>query len=377
MTPPSSNGIYYFLGNITSHILHALPLYRELGGTFIVLSTKAQKEVEKYDVPVVHIDNVPSQWKRFGYKVKPVYHYTDITSKHRKTVEFLNNSAKIVIFYELYNFTDQQLTKPKTIFLTHGNMLKDYMAQNNRIDIMEQYDYMAALGPHLRQQFIKDGVEESKLINLGIARTDEVVKGKNKIAVPQAMLSELSLDPDKKIVSYLPTFWGASSIYTTGLEIIKNIPDNYTLLFRPHPQTPKKLLRSYLDVIQTRNNVIYAPEGKYKHLGLIDIFNASSVIIGDVSSVTLEAILTHKPLVFAYDTPQNRQPESDYTSIAEVVKYSEKIDVDTTIRLPTIIDRAIKNGIDTAVWDTVIAQNFYHADGSSTKAIKDFTQRLL
>lgn len=376
--PNRDSGIYYFLGNITSHILHALPLYQELGGTFVVLSKKAKREVEAYGVPVIAIDNKPYRWMRFGRKVKPVPHYTKIDNTLKKTTDYLNSHAKVVVFYELYDFSETvRLDRPKTIFLTHGNMLKDYMSQSNRLEIIKQYDYMAALGPYLKEQFTRSGINDKKLVDLGVARTDEVVKHQGKVIIPKSLTSELSIDPHKKIIAYLPTFWGASSIYTTGLEIVKNIPDNFTLLFRPHPQTPAKLLHEYLRIIEQKDNIIYAPEGRYSNLGLIDIFNASSAIIGDVSSVMLEAILTRKPLLFAYDTDSNKQPDSDYDSIKEVVKKSERIDMDTVADLSGLIYRSLKNGVDQRLWTQVIDRNFYYADGTSVAAIETFVESLL
>jgi len=374
----TESGIYYFLGNITSHILHALPLYRELGGTFVVLSKRAKREAEAYGVPVIALDNKPYRWMRFGRKIKPVSHYTKIDSRHKTTTDFLNKHAKVVLFYELYDFDESvRLTKPKTIFLTHGNMLKDYMGQNNRLEIVKQYDYMAALGPYLKKKFIADGIDPKKLVDLGVARTDDIVEHAGEVYIDDKLKEEPGIDPAKKIVAYMPTFWGASSIYNTGLEIVKNMPDEYTLIFRPHPQTPAKLLRKYLRIIRTKDNVIYAPEGKFKNLGLVDIFNASSVIIGDVSSVMLEAILTKKPLVFAYDTGEYKQSENDYVSIVDIVKKSGKVYSETAHQLPMILQKAFSDAVDESLWNQTIKQNFYCADGTSVSAIKKFITSLL
>lgn len=375
----ADNGIYYFLGNITSHILHALPLHKEIGGTFVVLSEKAKREVEAYDVPVIALNNRPREWRRFGYRIKPVYHYLDIDERQRKTVELLNDHAKVVIFYELYNFAPSvRLTKPKTVFLTHGNMLKDYMGANNRLETLKQYDYMAALGPYLKKQFIeRDGIDPAKLIDVGIARTDEIVKHGGEVYITDELIRETGLDPRKKIVSYLPTFWGPSSIYGIGKEIVRNFPDEYTLIFRPHPQTPKKLLREYLNIIKHKQNVIYAPEGAYKHLGLIDIFNACSAIIGDVSSVMLEAIFIEKPLLFAYEDSQSQQFFRDCALILNVVKHSQIITSKDPENIKRLVDDALASGIKKNVWVEVQRNNFFHFDGRSTNAIADFVVKFM
>lgn len=376
---PNDSGIYYFLGNITSHILHALPLYEKLGGTFIVLSNKAKAEVEKYDVPVINIDNKPYIWRRFGWKFKPIHEYDTVSIGMKKTTDFLESNAKVVIFYELYEFDNRiKLNKPKTIFLTHGNMLKSYMNQNNRLRRLEQYDYMAALGPFMKNQFISsDGIEPVKLLDLGVARTDEIVKHKGQVVVRDSIRSELNIPTDSKIISYMPTFWGVSSIYDTGLEIVRNFPVSYTLIFRPHPQTPPKILKQYLQIIKSKPNVIYAPQGKYKNLGLVDIFEMSSAIIGDVSSVMLEAVLLEKPLIFAYGQNNSREQTENYKSISDVLEYSPKITIDNSMSIESIIKTAIKNGVDANIWRETAKRCFYSPDGNSTAKIAGFIKSIL
>jgi len=373
------DSVYYFLGNITSHVLHALPLYKKLGGTFVVVSKIAQKEIEKYGVPVVCIDDRPYKWRRFGPFIKPVHHYMTIGRGLRKTVEFLNINAKVVIFYELYDFDPAvRLTGPKKIFLTHGNMLKSYMTMHpKRLEIIKQYDYMAALGPAIKQQLIRDGVDPEKLVDIGIARTDELVSVNGKVTILPKLSEELAINPAKKIVAYVPTFWGPSSVYTTGKEIVRNFPDNYTLIFRPHPQTPQKLIREYLEIIKAKPNVIYAPEGKYPALGLIEIFKASSAIIGDMSSVMLEAILVNKPLIFAYDQGDHRQDENSYELIKQVVERSQKVDLTNAAKLAAIIEQALAAGTDKAAWRETAAQMFYSVQGNSVSSISDFIKTLL
>lgn len=377
MKNAADNGIYYFLGNTTSHILHALPLHRKLGGTFVVLSDKARRAVATYSVPVINIDNKPYLWARFGYKIKPIHEYARIGRSLHRTIEFLNNNAKVVLFYELYDFDESvRLTGPKTIFLTHGNMLKSYMNESNRLEIIKQYDYMAALGPYLKQQFIRDGIDPKRLVDIGIARTDEIVANKGKIIISDEMITETGIDPTKPIIAYLPTFWGASSIYDTGKQIVRDFPDDYTLLFRPHPQTPQRIIDQYLDIIRSKpGNVIYAPEGRYKSVGLLNVFAASSIIIGDVSSVMLEAVLTEKPLIFAFGGDEHAQKASNYEAIQSVVDASAKITPTSISTLPDLL--ASTPVIDTTIWQKTSANTFFHAHGDSVQSIDSFVTSLL
>lgn len=374
---PNGEGIYYFLGNITSHILHALPLHKELGGTFVVLSEKAKREVEVYGVPVIALDNKPFRMQRYGYRIKPEFHYLKIDRDLKKTTNFLNENAKVVLFYELYDFDESvRLSRPKTLFLTHGNMLKDYMANGDRLEVLKQYDYMAALGPYLKQKLLANGVEPAKLVDIGIARTDEIVKNRGKVVVSPALANIPGLDPQKKVIAYLPTFWGASSVYDTGLEIVRNMPAEYSLLFRPHPQTPQKILKKYLDIMRTKDNVFYVPEGRYPGVGLVEIFDASSAIIGDVSSVMLEAVLTEKPLVFAYGHNEHKQSEEHYIAIKEIISCSGHIDSDNISALDDILTTSFKRGTSSKIWKQSMEYIFYNPSGTSVKAIADFVQTL-
>lgn len=372
MSESNDNGVYYFLGNITSHALHALPLHKELGGTFVVTSNKARKTVEKlYGVPVINIDDKPYKWMMPGRKPKPIHEYIVFDKRLKKTYDFLNEHAKVVIFYELFELEKPEwLSKPKKVFLTHGNMLKSYMTMYpKRLEIIKDYDYMAALGPHMKQQFIKDGVDPSKLLDIGIARTDSVVENSGKIVLSSAVEDLLGKENlGKPIVSYAPTFWGASSIYNTGIDIVRNFPDDYVLLFRPHPQTPAQLLKRYEKYTSRKPNIFYLAEGFSQNIGLVDILKASSLIIGDVSSVMLEAILIRKPLIFAYDTDDHIQSDNDYSSIMDIVNYSQKITPQLS-DIEFIINKAAEEGIDDNLWTEVIKNNFFNYSGDSVKNI--------
>lgn len=371
--PTNTDGVYYFLGNITSHILHAIPLHKKLGGTFVVTSDKARRVIEKtYKVPVINIDNKPYKIMKPGKRPKLIHEYIIFDKTLKKTYEFLDDNAKVVLFYELFELEKPEwLKKPVKIFLTHGNMLKNYMSMYpKRLDIIKEYDYMAALGPHMKQRFIDDGINPDKLLDIGVARTDEVVKAKSSILVSKDLIKLIGSDtPSKPIVSYIPTFWGASSIYNTGLEIVRNFPKKYTLIFRPHPQTPKKFLNKYLNMVSMNPNILYLPEGRYNNIDIVDILNASSVVIGDVSSVMLEAILTKKPLIFAYDIDTNRQLNSEYKSISGVVEQSQSIQVDNAVDIDSIISTAIETGVDDKVWEKSISYNFFNPNGDSVDSI--------
>lgn len=364
--PDNQSGIFYFLGNIPSHIAHALPLYNKIGGTFVVTSKQAQETLQIYDVPVVCIDDVPDLFLEFDMRI-------------RNTVRMLNKEARVVLFYELFAFPKlATLTKPKKIFLTHGNMLKSYMTANpHRLKIFRSYDYMASLGPYLRRQFIEaDGIPPQKLIDVGIARTDEVIKHKGSVFGYRSLAKELGLDDSKPLISYMPTFWGASSVYHIGKELVRNLPDEYNLVFRPHPQTPAPVIAEYEFIIKDKPTVRFVADGMSRNIDMLTLLNASSAIVGDVSSVMLEAILADKPLLFAEVTGREEIEAQDLSSISELVDYSTKLNIDNIHDIKNILSNTLVRGIDQSIWRTIKERVFFHYDGTSVKSIAEFVSSL-
>ena len=360
-----SNGVYYFLGNVTSHVVHALPLYEQLGGTIVVLSNRARDELAAQGVPSIAIDDRPDEFLKLSR------HLGD-------TIDYLDQHAKVVVFYEMFLLPRQLRNSGCTkIFLWHGNALKSFMTMNRmRQRAVKGYDYIASLGPINRARLIDEqGFDPGQLVDIGIARTDEVVRHRGQVVVSPDLIAETGIDPARKIVSYVPTYWGVSSIHTLGKKIVAGFPDEHTLIFRPHPQTPTDLLDEYTDLIGDRPNIVYAPHGRYEHVGLLETLDASSLIIGDVSSVMLEAILLDKPLLFARDP--GGADEDDLRPIHELVERAGQIDASNVGALAQILDQTMRRGIDHDVWEQTKDAMFFHHDGTSVAAIKEFVESQL
>ena len=201
------------------------------------------------------------------------------------------------------------------------------------------------------------------------------MRHRGQIVVSPDLVAETGIDPSRKIVAYVPTFWGVSSVHTVGKDIVAGFPDEHTLIFRPHPQTPDDLLAEYVELIGDRTNIVYAPHGRYEHVGLLETLDASSLIIGDVSSVMLEAILLDKPLLFARDPGGG--DEADLQPIHELVEQAGQIDASNIDVLPEFLEQTMARGIDHDVWERTKDAVFFHHDGTSVAAIQAFIQSLL
>jgi len=380
MTSKQQNGegIYYYLGNITSHITHVLPLYKELGGTIIVTSEKARQRIESYGAAVIAIDNRPYIWMRPGRRPKRIHEHAIMGAQLKKTYDFLNTHASVVLFYDLFDIQHPEwLQKPKKVFLHHGNGLKPFFTmQPKRMKLLEDYDFIGSLSPYTREKFIQGGVPPEKLIDIGIARTDELAEARQRsAAIRKEVVSSLSLQPTKKIILYAPTFWGDTSLHNVGPEIIRRVPDEYTLIFKPHPQTPIKIVKKYKQIAKRRKNV-HIVRDEAGSMSPSSLLVACDLIIADLSSIVLEAILANKPIIFADDDPvANRS--SEYDQIREIFTFSEKITPKNIDKLPRIISNALEKNIDEEIWKKVQNRAWFYPTSGAISAIKDEIHRII
>ena len=226
--PP--NKIFYFLGNVPPHILHALSIYKELGGEFIVLSEKAKAYCELKKVNVKMLDNYPEGYMFFDY------------DKVQNTINYLNNHEGVIFFFECSNLI-KEIKNLKKIMLFHGAGLKtSWFTHWQRISMINDCDYMTTLSPYRAKIMQINGLDSKKFIPIGLTRWDEMIKNSGNTKNQQIVYEKLGIK-NKKIITYMPTWYGKlTSVFFTGKEIIKNISNDYILLFRPHPDTPCNLI---------------------------------------------------------------------------------------------------------------------------------------
>lgn len=354
------NGVVFFLGNIHSHYIHAMPLFKKTGGEFVVLSRESYDYLERKGLPVRLVDDRPDLYLEFDP--------TEVQS----TIDYLNHYAKIVIFYEVFSISLK--LKAKQMMLTHGNSFKDYYIAWRR-EIIGNYDYMASLGPDWRNRVLKAGYPEDRLIDVGLARWDEIIHPHDAKKRRKTTLRALDFDEEKPIVTYFPTWWGPSSVYEVGRHILRYITDDYNLIFRPHPDTPKEIINQYLHIMSHKSSQRYVPEGAYG-VGLMEIYNSSDVFVGDMSSVTLDAILTYKPMMFAFDDGEHRQDSGVYAPIKEIFEYSHKIDKANVSQIEKFIADALTKGAPKELWDASAKRVFYGLEGDTVKQLAMFIKQV-
>lgn len=354
------NGVYYYLGGVGSHISHALPVYRKIGGIFIVTSQEAYDSCRKLNVSVIMVDNRPDLFLQFPFK------------ELKNTINYLNTHAKVITFYEIFSIHDK-LVAPQ-IMLAHGVGFKDYYIEWRRA-YLPYFKYISGLGKYWESRILTQGVKKEQIAKVGVARMDSVMKMKGRV-YRQRTARRLGLNPRKEIISYVPTWWGPTSVNDTGKTIIRMLSEEYSLIFRPHPSTPSELIQEYEDIIQSEKlNAVYVPDGKYKNVDINDIYRASSAFIVDMSSVSIEAMMTDKPILFAFGGKDRDQGEVVYKPIQRFYNACQHITGDDAHLINKKLKKALEASIDRNILENAKLLFTYSLKGTSTintaKLIKD------
>ncbi|MGC4110483.1 MAG: CDP-glycerol glycerophosphotransferase family protein [Nocardioides sp.] len=366
--------VFHFLGNITSHGAHALPVWQHAGGEFVVLSRRARSALAAHAVPVRMLDDLPRRWRRTGPRLERTDQYLHVPGAARRTIRFLEERARVVLFYELFDFgRRRRLHGPKTVFLSHGNSVKPYFSGRDRVELLHRHDYVAAPGPHGRRVLEGLGVPSGRLVDLGVARTDQVVARRGPRRLSPELEARLGDVSGATVVTYVPTYWGPSSVDGLGLELVRQVRPDQVLLVRLHPQTPAPIVRAYAELAVHRPHVHLALTDTPGR-SLLDLLAAADVVVGDLSSVMLEAILLRRPLVFAVCDESLGLLTGDHPFSAVVAE-------STLLRhgvtdLDRALDEAIVRGIDARVWEETAAQLFFHADGTCGQRMVEFVDSL-
>ena len=364
-------GIFYFLGTAPHHMIHARPVYRKLGGEFIVLSQEGKRLCEKENVPCRMPDEYPENTENYDL------------SKVANTIRYLNSQKGVIFFFQTFNIVSQ-LHSLKRIMLFHGNSLKDFWFADRKIPVLNKFDHIASLGPYRESVMLKKGVDPEKIVRIGMPRWDEIIRNAGATKNQELIFDKLGLKK-KRIVTYVPTWWPPYSVEDLGKEIVKNISPDHILIFRPHPDTPAALIREYEVLIAKKHNVIYVPEGRFKEIDLTTLLAVSDIFIVDMSSIMTDIILTGKPMIFAFGEHKNRElyresyapTEERLAPIKEIFGKSEKIYMNNVDKINEIIGSASNVAIDPGARNAVKKRLFYNLEGDATEKLVEFVEGIL
>jgi hypothetical protein len=203
------------------------------------------------------------------------------------------------------------------IVMHHG--LADKYVNIGEEDSLAYYSGFFLFGPASREGSLKsyaerypDTFKRLKFFNIGCPKTDALI---NHFVDRERFVSEMGLDPSKKVVCYAPTYQRTASLEQCGIDVmhaLAQLPVN--VIVKLHHVSLKasrnEFEQWFIDEIGSKNwrKMIAELERKHSNIRLATGQNAnpylqiSDVLVSDVSGVAYEYLLLDRPIVF-FDVP--------------------------------------------------------------------------
>lgn len=186
--------------------------------------------------------------------------------------------------------------KAPKVHIFHGTFrdLGETVAKN-----LAQFDLVLTNGPRQTQMLSRyqEKFPSLNIKTIGYIPFDGFIKKTDANVL--AIKKKLSLDPNKKTITYLPARRSCGSWLTHAIKIAKEVPDAYNLIMRPHPNQLNMSDPQESQIIDELKTIFkklphhQLDTGEYDYNELLCV---TDLLISDATSPTEE--------VLYYDTPQ-------------------------------------------------------------------------
>ena len=348
--------IYYYANQIYQSG-HALPLYKAMGGIFILKKIKRVFEFKKYtsEIPLYHNEKSLLNTPRFI--VKNIDKVTDLEG----VIISLSNTAISC---------DPGICK--TIYIGHGMGDKKF-GEKNTNNQLEKYDYHFISGPkHLEK--LKDSgaqIPDSKFIKIGNLGFDEYVDRKDDrdSIFQQRGISE----PQRKNILFAPTWeWGGGTLQKYVYDFATELTKDFNLIVRPHSHD-----RKYIPKIKSWakregiNNIYFSDSTNLIKYSIMDDFLISDLMISDTSSILYEYLITKKPIIIVKNDSNDLHHMPDDMNI---IKYASVYNKSTTIL--SLLSENLFGSSTENHYAELLNNCFYFNDGKSVQRAMEFINSL-
>jgi CDP-glycerol glycerophosphotransferase (TagB/SpsB family) len=278
---------YYYIANSIYQFAYALPLYRRIGGVFVVNSRK--------------------KWWQFKRKMKGLAHAGEKNFNNTPDVIILPRTEVhrlegVLIFLANTIVPGQKYTRAITLFHEHGTSDKMYEGDKEAARAkLGQYDYILLSGPKNHHRLMEIGLDpqSSALIPVGALRFDDWSAGRYR---REDALRALGVrDTRRKNILYAPTWrFGDGTFRQLAWTLIKTLTKEYNLILRPHYHDRRfgLLLYWWARTLGYRHLYYSDPEDIQRQDTYV-AFAASDLLLTDMSSVMYEYLITQKPVILA------------------------------------------------------------------------------
>lgn len=346
--------LYYLALNIYQ-FSYLKPLYRKIGGDFIVHKPRSLLQLEQ------NFFGFPSQSPSRGwFGLQPKTRYMDYQ-------DYSKLSGVMVSSIQFdYERVPEELT---TINTGHGTGYKP-PRDRDRAD----FDYYFLDGPMRYDKLMNIvGLElsEDQMIKIGNMRFDKVI---NREMDRTKILDDFGVkDKSRPNVVYAPTWkWGGGTLLEHSYKYIDDLTDDYNLFIRPH----------YYDWRKMKHIKKYLKKNGSKHVYLVEPWNIrtkdtmenlaiADLLISDNSSVAYQSLIFQTPILIVgmeEDKIVEKPGQYDVRGIVDHWDENEPI--------KPLVDENIRENKYEAELKEMLDNCFYFNDGKSTERAVEFLGKL-
>jgi CDP-glycerol glycerophosphotransferase (TagB/SpsB family)/glycosyltransferase involved in cell wall biosynthesis len=271
---------------------------------------------------VSYKQKMPTDYMEFYRKIRLKYPEIDIQfiggnektfSQYIKMAYIFATSATILIdsyYRHLYNVKHRKGTKFIQVWHATGifkrfGLLAVGKNQANTEEFEKNahhyYTHVVVSGDEIVKPYAEAfGLQEDKIIPLGVSRTDELFKIDEHQQIKEKIYQIFPMFKGKKVILYAPTFRGNDSerkAFRNQLEFskLKKLSEQgYIILYKMHPAVQECLM-----IPSNMRQFVYDVTA-YPNIN--ELFYISDLLITDYSSSIFEFALLRKPMIFfAYD----------------------------------------------------------------------------
>lgn len=347
--------IYYFANQIYQ-LSYAWPLYREIGGSFIVRKTKTYFKFKRF-----LRGSVSSSGAAF-------------MSTPRVEKRKLKNTFDLsgLILSQSNSRVHNDRSKSRSVFIGHGTGDKKY---GGKAHTLESYQYLFVSGPKHLEKLKDAGLKfpEKSLVRIGNLRFDDYLSKadsrdalKAKIGIPRKHRS-------MKTVLYAPTWqWGNGTLTKYAKLFISEITREHNLIIRPHHfdshHLPSLKLWAALKGIR---NVYFSNPNRITTNDTMHDFLISDILISDTSSILYEYLITGKPIVVANTDFTGLHNMPDKMNVMTIADF-----FDGTENILDVLNRNLSNEISCSKYTEMLHNCFFFNDGKSVQRAVDFVNDI-
>jgi len=351
MNNPVLNSPLYYLALNVYQYSYIKPLYRELGGEFIIHKPRAYFQLKR------------SFW---GFESdRPTRDWIGLQPKIQSTKYFDYRKLSGIMVTTTNSALKYNPEKLSTVFIGHGTGDKPY--KDGDIKPFDYYWISGEKHMHKIRESDTPNLSEDQMVKIGNLRFDDVVNGRiDKDAVMDTIGIQ---DRSRPNIVYAPTWkaWGGGTLLDHSYRFIREFTKDYNLIIRPH----------YYDWRNVPPVQKFIEEGGYEHVYIVDPkvisgmdtmenLSIADLLISDTSSIMYEFLIMQKPIIII-DVEQELTPMPKSLDLRQVVDHwdGESNDI-----LPLVRENIETNKYSDELHE-LLHNCFYFNDGKSTeRAIK-------